>query len=83
LPKATQLPVAAAATQAPEVTQAIAALPEQDVVQYLLTQADRLTLQDLAETPVADQDLTAAFLPGSAAELEEALDEQPSVDVYL
>ncbi|UYZ59786.1 hypothetical protein [Hymenobacter latericus] len=78
-------PAAAVATAAaPRSAQALAAVPHAEVVQYLLTNDERLTLQDLAETPVADRDLTATFLPGSSrAELEAALDEQPSVDVYL
>ncbi|KUG08633.1 hypothetical protein [Solirubrum puertoriconensis] len=63
---------------------ALAAVPHAEVVQYLLTNDERLTLQDFSETPIADRDLTATFLPGtSRAELEAALDEQPSVDVYL
>ncbi|AYA36108.1 hypothetical protein D3Y59_02950 [Hymenobacter oligotrophus] len=73
-----------AAAVAPRSAQALAAVPHAEVVQYLLTHDERLTLQDLSETPVADRDLTATFLPGtSRAELEAALDEQPSVDVYL
>lgn len=75
--------VSSASVQAAVAEQAVATLPQAEVVQYLLSNADRLTLLDLAETPIADRDLTASFLPGSSAELEAALDEQPTVDVYL
>ncbi|MCC3159849.1 hypothetical protein LJ737_21585 [Hymenobacter sp. 15J16-1T3B] len=64
--------------------QALAAVPRAEAVQYLLSDAaPRLTLADLADTHVAERDLTADFLPGTDADIQAALDEQPSLDVYL
>lgn len=64
--------------------QALAAVPRAEAVQYLLSDGGpRVTLADLADTHVADQNLTAEFLPGTKAEIQAALDEQPSLDVYL
>lgn len=64
--------------------QALAAVPRAAAVQYLLSDAaPRLTLADLADTHVAERDLTAEFLPGTDADIQAALDEQPSLDVYL
>ncbi|OON66941.1 hypothetical protein [Hymenobacter sp. CRA2] len=64
--------------------QALAAVPRAEAVQYLLSdEAARLSLAELSETTVADHDLTSAFLPATDAEIQAALDEQPSVDVYL
>jgi hypothetical protein len=63
---------------------ALAAVPRAEAVQYLLSDAGpRLTLADLADTHVADRSLTADYLPADEAEIQAALDEQPSLDVYL
>ncbi|WP_400190489.1 hypothetical protein [Hymenobacter sp. B81] len=81
-PVATDAPLAAARPL--PASQALARVPPAEVVQYLLADTGpTLALSDLAETAVADQDLTQSFLPGSAAEIQAALDEQPAVDVYL
>lgn len=63
---------------------ALAAVPRAEAVQYLLSDAaPRLTLADLENTHLVERDLTADFLPGSEADIQAALDEQPSLDVYL
>jgi predicted lipoprotein len=72
----------ARANAAPEKT--LAAVPRTEVVRYLLSDAaPRLTLNELAETPLADRDLTPSFLPGSDADVQAALDEELMADVYL
>lgn len=74
----------AAAPLTPRAAQALAAVPPAEAVQYLLSDAaPRVTLADLADTRVAERPLTAEFLPGTDAEIQAALDEQPSLDVYL
>ncbi|GAB3835720.1 hypothetical protein [Hymenobacter jeollabukensis] len=77
------LPAAGVARRA-NAAQALAAVPRAEAVQYLLSDAaPRVTLADLADTHVAERALTADFLPGTDAEIQAALDEQPSLDVYL
>ncbi|KAA9327602.1 hypothetical protein F0P96_16620 [Hymenobacter busanensis] len=72
------------AVQRASASQALAAVPRAELVQYLTSDAaPQVALTDLAETAVADQDLTHVFLPGSPADIQAALDEQPTEDVYL
>ncbi|RTQ46792.1 hypothetical protein EJV47_20680 [Hymenobacter gummosus] len=80
----TAAPPLAGARLALPAARALAAVPRAEAVQYLLSDAGpRVTLADLADTHVADHDLAADFLPGTSAEIQAALDEQPSLDVYL
>ncbi|GAB2941123.1 hypothetical protein GCM10027048_01970 [Hymenobacter coalescens] len=79
-----ELATAPAGFTAPSTSLALAAVPRAEAVQYLLSDAaPGLSLAELADTPVADRDLTADFLPGTDAEVQAVLDEQPSLDVYL
>ncbi|MCC2546543.1 hypothetical protein LJY25_08820 [Hymenobacter sp. BT175] len=61
----------------------LAAIPQTEVVQYLLTSDQHVSLNDLTVLAATDQDLTASFLPASSPELEEALESQPIEDTYL
>lgn len=73
-----------AATSSLPAAQALAAVPRAEAVQYLLSDAaPRVTLLDLADTHLAERDLASEFLPGSEADIQAALDEQPTLDVYL
>ncbi|TGD79574.1 hypothetical protein [Hymenobacter wooponensis] len=68
-------PVASSAT-------ALAAVPQAEMVQYLLASDQRVTLSDLAEFSNTPPDLSDAYLQASAAEVQDALDSQPSEDPY-
>ncbi|WP_345224489.1 hypothetical protein [Hymenobacter koreensis] len=82
-PQRVSRPVAEAAPAA-SASQVLAQVPQAEVAQYLLSDAaPQLALLDLAETSVADQDLTHAFLPGSADDIRAALEDQPTEDIYL
>ncbi|OUJ72854.1 hypothetical protein BXP70_16205 [Hymenobacter crusticola] len=61
----------------------LAAVPRTEMVQYLLASDERLSTSDLSELPVADQDLVHDYLQASPAEVQAALDEQPSELNYL
>ncbi|RAK70506.1 hypothetical protein [Hymenobacter edaphi] len=75
---------AAGITRRTNAARALAAVPRAEAVQYLLSDAaPRVTLADLADTHVAERALPTEFLPGTDAEIQAALDEQPSLDVYL
>ncbi|PJJ60898.1 hypothetical protein [Hymenobacter chitinivorans] len=74
-------PAAGPATSAPVA--ALEAVPQTEMVQYLLAADSRLTLTDLAELPATDRSLTDSFLQASPDELQDALDAQPADDTYL
>lgn len=77
-------PLTASTVHSARAAQALAAVPRAEAVQYLLSDAaPRVTLADLENTRLAERDLTADFLPGTEADIQAALDEQPSLDVYL
>ncbi|HEX8349263.1 MAG TPA: hypothetical protein VF598_04830 [Hymenobacter sp.] len=61
----------------------LAAVPQAEMVQYLLASDERVSLTDLSELPVADQDLVREFLNASPDEVQEALDAQPTEPSYL
>jgi hypothetical protein len=61
---------------------ALARVPQAEMVQYLLASDTRVSLSDLAELPATDQAL-ASYLHASPAELQEALDAQPTDETYL
>lgn len=77
-------PLTASAPRSARAAQALAAVPRAEAVQYLLSDAaPRVTLADLENTHLAERDLTPDYLPGTEADIRAALDEQPSLDVYL
>ena len=61
---------------------ALAQVPRAELVQYLLANDNRVTLNDLAELSGTNQPTAAAYLQASPAELQAALDAQPTDDVY-
>jgi hypothetical protein len=63
-------------------TAALAAVSQAEMVQYLLASDQRVTLSDLAEFSTTPPDLSEAYLQASAAEVQDALDSQPSEDPY-
>ncbi len=73
----------AAVPAAPSTDATLAAIPQTEVVQYLLTSDQHVSMNDLTVLTATDQDLSASFLPASSPELEEALEAQPIEDTYL
>ena len=63
-------------------TVALAAVPRDDMVQYLLASDQRLTLTDLAELAESPSNLPETYLQASPEELQDALDSQPSDEAY-
>ncbi|SHL01291.1 hypothetical protein [Hymenobacter psychrotolerans] len=61
----------------------LAAVPQSEMVQYLLASEQRVSLSDLAELPDAGQALPDSDLYASPDELQEALDAQPTEEFYL
>ncbi|MBC8085611.1 MAG: hypothetical protein H7Z21_20630 [Hymenobacter sp.] len=61
----------------------LAAVPRTEMVEYLLASEQRVTLTELAELPATAQALPEAYLQASPAELQEALDAQPTEEAYL
>lgn len=59
------------------------AVPQTELVGYLLTSGATVENADLAVLTAASPDLTKGFLHASADELTEALDAQPSEDLSL
>ncbi|QJX49008.1 hypothetical protein HMJ29_19680 [Hymenobacter taeanensis] len=64
-------------------TAALATVPQAEMVQYLLASDQRVTLTDLAELSEAPSDMSEAYLQASPAELQDALDSQPSDEAYF
>lgn len=63
---------------------ALAQVPREEMVQYLLASEQRLTLTDLAELPAAATALpTEGYLHASEQEVQDLLDAQPTEDAYL
>lgn len=60
----------------------LARVPREQLVQYLLASEQRLSLNDLAELPAASASADA-YLQASPAELQDALDAQPTEDYLL
>ncbi|MBO3270426.1 MULTISPECIES: hypothetical protein [Hymenobacter] len=60
----------------------LAAVPQEELVQYLLANDSRVTLADLADLS-ATAPTTASYLHASPEELQSALDAQPTDDSYL
>ncbi|MBC6609854.1 hypothetical protein H8B15_02905 [Hymenobacter sp. BT507] len=60
----------------------LAAVPQEELVQYLLANDARVTLADLADLSAAAP-TTASYLHASPEELQRALDAQPTDDSYL
>ena len=73
----------AVTSMAPASVATLEAVPRAEMMQYLLASDSRVTLTDLAELPATDHTLTDSFLQASPAELQEALDSQPTDDTYL
>ena len=73
-----------AGPQAPAGTaeSALARVPHEQLVQYLLASEQRLSLNDLAELPAASAS-AEAYLQASPTELQDALDAQPTEDYLL
>ena len=61
---------------------ALALVPRAELVQYLLANDNRVTINDLAELSGTDQPTAAAYLHASPTELQAALDAQPTDDIY-
>jgi len=61
----------------------LASVPRTEMVQYLLASDERVSLSDLSELPVAEQDMVGEYLNVSPAEVQAALDEQPTEPSYL
>ncbi|GAA3930884.1 hypothetical protein [Hymenobacter algoricola] len=61
---------------------ALAQVPEAEMVQYLLASDTRVSLNDLADLPATDQAMHG-YLQASPNELQDALDAQPTEDIYL
>ncbi|GGF25172.1 hypothetical protein GCM10011383_40960 [Hymenobacter cavernae] len=71
-------------TNTPHLVHAnLASVPRAEMVQYLLASDERVSLSDLSELPVADQDMVHEYLNVSPAEVQAALDEQPTEPSYL
>lgn len=64
-------------------TDALAAVPRQEMVDYLLASEQRLNLTDLAELPAVERVLPETYLRASPDELQAVLDAQPAEDTYL
>ncbi|GAB2786015.1 hypothetical protein GCM10027175_25700 [Hymenobacter latericoloratus] len=63
---------------------ALAQVPREQMVQYLLASDQRVTLTDLAELPAAATALpTESYLHASDQEVQDLLDAQPTEDAYL
>lgn len=74
----------APAAQSVSAEVALASVPRAEMVQYLLASDQRVSLPDLADLPsAADQTVTDSFLHASADEVQQALDDQPTDDIYL
>jgi hypothetical protein len=67
---------------APDATDALANIPQEQLLDYLATDA-HLTTLDLAELPAHSLALTRHYLRPSATELSEALDAQPAEEAAL
>jgi len=67
----------------PAVGSTLASVPHHELVEYLLASEQRLTLTDLAELPAVERVLPETYLQASPAEVQEALDAQPTEDIYL
>lgn len=61
----------------------LAAVPQEELVQYLLTNDARVSLTDLADLPASTPTTAATYLHASPDELQRALDAQPTDDLYL
>ncbi|SNC60795.1 hypothetical protein SAMN06265337_0334 [Hymenobacter gelipurpurascens] len=61
----------------------LAAVPQAEMVQYLLASEQRVTLTDLAEVASPALATPDAYLQASPAELQDALDAQPSDETYF
>ncbi|WP_324677857.1 hypothetical protein [Hymenobacter sp. GOD-10R] len=61
----------------------LTAVPRTEMVQYLLASDERVSINDLSELPVADQNLVQEYLQASPDEVQAAMDEQPSEINYL
>ncbi|GAB3295491.1 hypothetical protein [Hymenobacter tenuis] len=62
----------------------LAQVPREQMVQYLLASEQRVTLTDLAELSATAQELPdESYLEASPDEVQEALDAQPTEDVFL
>ena len=69
---------------APAATASLDAVPRTELVGYLLTSGTRVENTDLAVLTAANPAIAKGFLHASAAELDAALDAQPSDDsAYL
>lgn len=65
-------------------TAALARVPREEMVQYLLASDQRLTLTDLAELPAVTTGLPPdGYLHASDQEVQDLLDAQPAEDAYL
>jgi hypothetical protein len=64
-------------------TAALARVPREELVQYLLASEQRVTLTDLAELPGAAQHAPLGTLQASPEELQELLDAQLTEETYL
>ncbi|GAA4008201.1 hypothetical protein GCM10022408_20410 [Hymenobacter fastidiosus] len=62
---------------------ALSAVPQAELVQYLLASDTRVSLNDLADLPATGHALTNSYLQASPNELQEALDAQPTEEIYL
>ncbi|TGE06262.1 hypothetical protein [Hymenobacter fodinae] len=60
----------------------LAAVPQAEMVQYLLASDQRVTLTDLAELAPAPSGMPETYLQASPDELQDALDSQPSDEAY-
>lgn len=67
----------------PTTTTALAQVPREELVQYLLASEQRVTLTDLAELPGAAQSVPTGTLHASPEELQELLDAQAVEEAYL
>ncbi|QNE39805.1 hypothetical protein F1C16_09670 [Hymenobacter sp. NBH84] len=61
----------------------LAAVPQEELVQYLLANDSRVTLADLADLSATAPATAASYLHASPDELQRALDAQPTDDSYL
>jgi len=61
----------------------LASVPQAEMVQYLLASEQRVTLTDLAEVASSGAASPDTYLQASPAELQEALDAQPSDETYF
>ncbi|SHJ29041.1 hypothetical protein SAMN02745146_2777 [Hymenobacter daecheongensis DSM 21074] len=68
---------------APAKAVALAQVPETEMVQYLLASDTRVSLTDLADLAATDRALTNTYLQASPNELQDALDAQPTDEIYL